>query len=188
MVSSLSCSTHFMSLRSVLYQRLRLLIGFSRTVGMGSLLTWYLSLAILPLTIERLRDLMGLNSIRAHLMFSWSLPSRRLVHALVVAIIVMLSIYTLIGGRLSPLFNRSPPTTHQDTRMISSIAMVNASGDMVQPAIIPISRCCQRCIGPCTGLCCYAELEVAEVSFDQPYDALWDLEEAECSPQDRMRH
>lgn len=148
-----------MPLRSALYQRLRLLLGFSRTVGLGSLLTWNLSLAILPLTKEMLRDLMGLNS-------------RRLVHALVVAIVVMSSVYTLIGGRLSPLFNRSPPTTHRDARMISSIAMVNASGDMVQPAIIPISRCCQRCMGPCTGLCCYAELEVAEVSFDQPCDAL----------------
>ncbi|TWW78135.1 Cadherin-23 Otocadherin [Takifugu flavidus] len=42
----------------------------------------------------------------------------------------MSSMYALIGGRRSPFFNRSPPTTQRDARMMSSIAMVNASGEM----------------------------------------------------------
>ena len=113
-VSCLSCSTCFESLCSALYQRPRLLIGFSRIVGSGSLLTWNLSFASWPLTMKILRDLLGLISIHAHLMFPWSLSSRRLVHALVVVIVIMSFMYALIGGRCSPLFKSSPPTTHRD--------------------------------------------------------------------------
>ncbi len=96
--------------------------------------------------MEILRDLLGLISIRAHLMFPWSLYNSRLVHALVVVMVVMSSIYALIGGSRSPLFRRSPPTTQRDARIINSIAMVKASGEMVQPAIMPISKCCQAVV------------------------------------------
>lgn len=36
--------------------------------------------------------------------------------------------------------------------------------------------------GCCTGLCCNTELEILEIDFDQPCDALWDLEEVEHCP------
>lgn len=64
------------------------------------------------------------------------------IHLLVV-IVVMSSMYALIGGSRSPLCSRSPPTNHREAQIIISIAIINASGDMAQPAIMPISRCCR---------------------------------------------
>jgi hypothetical protein len=46
----------------------------------------------------------------------------------------------LIGGSRIPEAKRSPPTTHLDALMITS--MVKASGEMVHPAIIPTSKHC----------------------------------------------
>ncbi|XP_078254550.1 PKHD1 like 1, tandem duplicate 1 [Rhinoraja longicauda] len=43
----------------------------------------------------------------------------------------MSSMYALIGGRRSQLFKRSPPTTHRDARMMSSIATVKTREEMV---------------------------------------------------------
>lgn len=51
-LSCLSCSTCSESLRSIMYERQRLLMGFSRTFGIGSLLMQNLSLTNRPLTIE----------------------------------------------------------------------------------------------------------------------------------------
>lgn len=75
-------------------------------------------------------------------MFLWSLSRRRLVHGFVAVIVIMLFIYALIGGRSK----RCHPTTHLDAWLIISIAMVNARGEIVQPTIIPISRCCQAVV------------------------------------------
>jgi len=80
-------------------------------------------------------DLEDLNFIRAHSILSVNLPNNRLVQATVVVMFVMSSMYALIGGS-----RISPPTTHLDDLMITSIAMVKASGEMVHPAIIPTSK------------------------------------------------
>lgn len=61
---------------------------------------------------------------------------------------------------------RSPPTTHLDAGMMSSIVMVKARGEVVK--MLP-------------------ELEVLKVRFDQPCDALWDLEEVESFLQGLVR-
>lgn len=135
-------------------------MGFSRMIGIGSSLMQNLLLVRLPLTMEILRDLMGLISIHALLMFSWRFSNRHLVNAFVV-IVVMSSMYTMIEGRHSPFLKCSPPTTFHDAQRMSTIAMVNARGEMVQPNIMPISRCCDGVV-----LCCDAELEILEVSFD----------------------
>ena len=96
----------------------------------------------LPLIIEMLLDLVGLNCIHAHSMLLISLPNNRLVQATVVVMIVMSSMYALIGGSRIPEAKRSPPTTHFDALIITSIAMVKASGEMMHPAIIPVYRHC----------------------------------------------
>lgn len=121
-------------------------MGFSRIVGIGTSLIWNLSLTSWPLTMEMLRDFSGLISIHTHLMLPWSLPSRHLVHALVDIIVVMSSIKRPDRGKHSLLFRCTPPATHHETRIISSIAMVKASGEMVQPAIMPIPRHCQTVV------------------------------------------
>jgi len=48
--------------------------------------------------------------------------------------------HALIGGSRIPEAKHSPPTTHLDALMITSIDMVKASGEMVHPAIIPTSN------------------------------------------------
>jgi len=50
--------------------------------------------------------------------------------------VVMSSMYDRIGGSRIPEAKSSPPTTHLDALMITSIAIVKASGEMVHPAII----------------------------------------------------
>ena len=92
------------SLRAALYQRPRLLMGFSRFVGICSPPMQNLLLMSWPLTMEMLWDLLDLISIQAQLMFFWSSSSRRLVHDFVVVIVIISSIYALIGGRRSPFF------------------------------------------------------------------------------------
>lgn len=89
-----------------------------------------------------LLDLVGLNCIRAYSMLLVNLPNNRLVQATVVVMVVMSSMNALIGGSRIPEANRSPPTTHFDALMITYIATVKASGEMVHPAIIPTSRHC----------------------------------------------
>lgn len=75
-------------------------------------------------------------------MFSCSFPSSYLVDAAVVVSVVMLSMYALIGGRRSPALVRSPPTTHFEALMMTSMAIVKAKGETVQPAMMPTSKCC----------------------------------------------
>lgn len=65
------------------------------------------------------------------------------INLLLAVIVVMSSMYALIRGSRSPLCSRSPPTNHGEAQIMSSIAIINASGDMAQPAIMPISRCCR---------------------------------------------
>jgi len=48
--------------------------------------------------------------------------------------------HALVGGSCIPEAKRSPPTIQIDALMITSIAMVKASGEMVHPAIIPTSK------------------------------------------------
>lgn len=102
-VSCLSYSSCSASLRAELYLCPRLLIGFSRIIGIGSPVIQNLSLASWPLTMEMLGDVLDLISIRKQLMFSWSLWGRHLVHVFVV-IVVTSSIYALIGGKTQPVF------------------------------------------------------------------------------------
>ncbi|KAL7827967.1 hypothetical protein AOLI_G00311190 [Acnodon oligacanthus] len=64
--------------------------------------------------------------IRAHLMFSCSFPSSRLVQAAVVVRVVMSSMYARIGGSWIPFLVRSPPTTHLDALMMNSKAIMKA--------------------------------------------------------------
>ena len=47
-----------------------------------------------------------------------------------------------MGGSRVPVVSRSPPTTHLEALMMTSIAMVKANGEMVHPAIMPISMRC----------------------------------------------
>jgi len=54
----------------------------------------------------------------------------------------MSSMYALIDNSRILEAKRSPPTTHLDVLMITSIAMVKASGEMLHPAIIPTSKHC----------------------------------------------
>jgi len=89
-----------------------------------------------PLTIEMLLDLEGLNCICAHSILSVNFPNNRLVQATLVVMVVMSSMYVLIGGSRIPEAKCSLPTTHFDALMITSIAMVKASGEMVHPVII----------------------------------------------------
>ena len=96
-----------------------------------------------PLTMEMLRDFDGFIFMRAQLMFSSSFPSSFLVHGAVVVRVVMSSIKALRGGRRVPKLSRCPPTTHFDARMITSIAIVKARGEMVHPAMMPTSKDCQ---------------------------------------------
>ncbi len=51
-----------------------------------------------------------------------------------------------MGGRRSPDLSFCPPTTHREARMMTSIAIVNARGEMVHPAIIPISTRCHAVV------------------------------------------
>lgn len=80
--------------------------------------------------------LAGLNLILAPLTFSWSFSKRHLVYGAVIVVRVILSILALMGGRRTPQISLSPPTTHLDALMMTSITMVNANGEM-HPAIMP---------------------------------------------------
>lgn len=71
------------------------------------------------------------------------------VHALVADMVVMSSMYALIGGRRRLVFISRPPTTHLDALMMSSFDIVKARGEMVQPATMPIVSCCQAVVFPC---------------------------------------
>ncbi len=92
-MSCLSCSTCSTSLRAVVYHCPRLLMGFSRMVGIDSPLMQNLSLASWPLTMEMMQDLLSLILICAQLMLSRSLSSKCLVHGFVVVMVVISSIY-----------------------------------------------------------------------------------------------
>jgi len=90
-----------------------------------------------PLTFEMLLDLEGLNWICTHSILSViiNIPNNRLVQATVIRL--SSHPYALIGGSRIPEAKRSPPTI--DALMITSIAMVKASGEMVHPAIVSTS-------------------------------------------------
>lgn len=139
-ISCLNCCTCSLSLRLALYHLPRVSTGCSDTVSLSTMQN-LVSLST-PLTMEMLRDLLGLIFIRDHLMFSCSFPSSYLVDAAVVVSVVMLSMYALIGGRRSPALVRSPPTTHFEALMMTSMAIVKAKGETVQPAMMPTSKCC----------------------------------------------
>lgn len=79
-------------------------------------------------------------------MFSYSFESRRLVHAAVVVSVVMSSMYARIGGSRSPFFVRSPPITHLEGLIMTSMAIVKARGEIVQPDIMPTSRRCHMLV------------------------------------------
>lgn len=125
-MSCLSCCTWSLSLRLALYRLPRLLTGCSDTVGIGSSPMQNFTFLSSPLTIEMLHDLFNLIFIRAHLMFFCSFPSSRLVHAAVVVRVVKSSMYARIGGRRIPFLVLSPPTTHLEALMMTSMAIVKA--------------------------------------------------------------
>ena len=70
-------------------------------------------------------------------MFSCNFLSSRLVQGMVEVRVVISSMYALMGGSRRPGVSCSPPTTHRDARMITSMAMVKANGEMVHPAMMP---------------------------------------------------
>lgn len=111
-------------------------------------------------------DLDGLNFILAALMFSWSFSRRRLVHGAVVVMVVRSSIKALMDGRQLPGVRCSPPTTHFDDLMMTLIAMVNANGDMVHLAIMPISRWCHAVVKARQG---EEELQILEMGLDKVF-------------------
>ena len=65
----------------------------------------------------------------------------RLVQALVVVSVVKSSIYALIGGSQRPSLSCST-TTHSETQMMTSMAMVMPKGEIVHPAMIPVVLWC----------------------------------------------
>lgn len=99
-----------------------------------------------PVTTDKLLDLLGLIFIRAHSMFSCNFLRGRLVHGRVGVRVVMSSMYALMGGSHRPGFCCTPPTTHCDARIMTSMVMVKASREMVHPAMMPTSRCCQAVV------------------------------------------
>ena len=78
-----------------------------------------------PLLIEMLPDFDGLILIMAHVMFSPSFPSNRLV-------LSWSGFSCRIGVNWTPDFCLSPPTTYFEAPIIISITMVNASGEITQ--------------------------------------------------------
>lgn len=138
-VSFWSCLICSVSLSLAFYHHPRLFIGFLRMVGICPSLMMNLLLERWLLIMEIFRDLLGLIFMPVQLILLWSFSNNHLVHGFVVFMVVMWSIYALIGSKGRPCSNLSPPTTHADARMITSIAIVNAKAEVVQPAIIPIS-------------------------------------------------
>jgi len=114
----LTSPTRTVSFRSPSYHLPRLFTGFSETVGIATLLMKNVLSTTFCLTIEMLLDLEGLNCIHAHSILSVILPNNRLVQATVVVMVVMLSMYALIGASRIPEAKRSPLTTHLDALMI----------------------------------------------------------------------
>lgn len=126
--------------------------------------------------MEMFRDLLGLIFIWAHLMFSCSFESRRLVHAAVMVSVVMSSMYAWIGGSQSPFLVRSPPTTHLEALMMTSMAIDKAWGEIVQPAYV------QTLPHGSEIRCCETQLRVLEVRFYQCSDEFWHMGKAEGFP------
>lgn len=58
--------------------------------------------------------------------------------------------------------------------------MINATGEMVLPAMMPFSRRCQAVV----WLCSDGELDILKISLDQLHDFLWDMEKTEGCPQE----
>lgn len=109
-------------------------------------------------------DLLCLMSVCAHLMFSWSLSSRYLVHAFIVVIVVYL--YP------DQAFPFDHPLWCSDDELHCHGEYQGRNGTF----IIPTSKCCQEEVLSC--VVSDSELEILEVNFDKVCDDLWDLEEA----------
>ena len=124
------------------YHLPKLLIGFSATVGIGPLSIKNLVSLNLPLIIETLQHLLGLICILAFAIFCWSFLIRCSLQGIAVVKVVMSSINALIGVNRFPDFILSPLTTHLKDRIMTSVAIVKVSEEMVQPAIIPICKGC----------------------------------------------
>lgn len=54
--------------------------------------------------------------------------------------------YALTGGSLRPDLMCYLPATHRDALMITSMAIVKASREMVLPAMVPTFRCCHAVV------------------------------------------
>ena len=134
-----------------------------------------------PLTMEMLRDLLGLIFIRAHLMLSCSFASSRLVHAAVVVSVVMSSMYVRIGGRRSPSLVLSPPTTRcpdDDFHGHSEGQRRNCTA--CHYAYFQALPCC------CEVRCCETQLQVLEIGLYQCSDGFWYVEKVEGFPEEFM--
>ena len=144
-MSCLICCTWSLSLRLALYHLPRLLTGCSETVGIGLSPKQNFMFLSFPLAIEMPRDLLSSIFSSGSTWFSCSFPSSRLVHAAVVVRVVRVvvsSMYAWIGGRWILFLVHSPPTTHFEVLMMTSMAIVKARGEIVQPAMMPTSRRC----------------------------------------------
>ena len=71
-----------------------------------------------------LLDFDGLILILAHVVLSSSFPSNRLVHGAVMVRVVMSAMLALIGVNRTLDFCRSPPATHFEALIITSIAIM----------------------------------------------------------------
>ena len=91
--------------------------------------------------IEELLDFVGFTFILAHCRLLFNLSSHLLVYG-VVDVMVVMSMKAHIGGRHGPPCNFFSPTTHFEALIMTSIAILKANGEIVRPAMIPISSCC----------------------------------------------
>ena len=119
----------------------RLVTGFSDTDGIGSPSKWkqYFS-STLPYFGTRDLHLASLNVILANVA-SLSRPLRTQRHlGTDVAVTVTSSIKARIGSWRMPDLDRGP--LHSTSTALTSIVKANSVIDMVQPVMMPFSRCC----------------------------------------------
>lgn len=98
---------------------------------------------------------------------------------------VMSSMQVRMGGSQCPDCRHSPPMTHLEARMITSIAMVKAWGEMVHPAIIPTSNDCHDVVYSVVVEDVQNCRSWKEVVSDQVCDGRWHMEKLEGCPEER---
>ena len=76
-----------------------------------------------------------------------------------------------------------PHTTHLKSLMMTSIGMVKPKGEMVNPAIIPISNRCHTIINPRV----VKQLQILEIKFDKIRNGFWYFVEIKRCPNEIVR-